>query len=566
MSVTRPIGGTGPVPWSQRPGRLRGPAGWVAAFLVAAVMFGAITPMDGQESAALDDALDAFWLAPDADAAAVAAGAVLAASKDFSVLYDRLRAGRRYTFGAMSDLAAPPLFFAPTGITSTARRNLLGLWHPFVFVVPDSYDPTRRYPVRFYLQGDTSRPASSAESGVRWLNYDALAREDSIVVFPGAWNGIPWWGAMQVDHMAAVLDQLKRAYNVDENRVFLLGSSDGGTGVYYHALVAATQWAAFLPFNGDPATLADPAVGVDTGLFASNMSNRPLLAVHGERDHIFPAASVASWMRLFERAGGQVTLRLKADYGHETRWWADEVPVMDRFMGAHPRDPLPDRVSWETTGVEHFNRAAWVVVDELGSAVDERAPETPNDVEATQLALGAGLWTDAPGRGVRIDLIQPGSPVEVGGLRNGDMIERIGDVEVSRFEQLLAAARANGGSTAEVTILRGGTRFLVQVALPAPPGPSATVGFPRERASGRIDVERRANVVDVRTRGIARFTLLLSSEKFDFSEAIRVVTNGRTSFEGMVSPSPEVLMKWAAHDNDRTMLFGHELQVTVPAD
>ena len=29
-------------------------------------------------------------------------------------------------------------------------------------------------------------------------------------------------------------------------------------------------------------------------------------------------------------------------------------------------------------------------------------------------------------------------------------------------------------------------------------------------------------------------------------------------------PAVETLLKWAARDNDRTMLFGHELTVTLP--
>jgi hypothetical protein len=42
-----------------------------------------------------------------------------------------------------------------------------------------------------------------------------------------------------------------------------------------------------------------------------------------------------------------------------------------------------------------------------------------------------------------------------------------------------------------------------------------------------------------------------------------VTVNGQTTFDGRVPPSVETLLKWAARDNDRTMLFAAELYVKV---
>jgi len=65
------------------------------------------------------------------------------------------------------------------------------------------------------------------------------------------------------------------------------------------------------------------------------------------------------------------------------------------------------------------------------------------------------------------------------------------------------------------------------------------------------------------TRGVAAFTLLLSPDQFDFSKPITVIANGRTVFNGRVQKDLRALMKWAAADNDRTMLFGAELHVDL---
>ncbi len=64
-------------------------------------------------------------------------------------------------------------------------------------------------------------------------------------------------------------------------------------------------------------------------------------------------------------------------------------------------------------------------------------------------------------------------------------------------------------------------------------------------------------------RGVGGFTLLLSPDVFDFSRPVTVVADGKTVFSGMVQKNVETLLRWAARDNDRTMLYGAELAITI---
>ena len=65
------------------------------------------------------------------------------------------------------------------------------------------------------------------------------------------------------------------------------------------------------------------------------------------------------------------------------------------------------------------------------------------------------------------------------------------------------------------------------------------------------------------TKGVAAFTLLLAPHKFDFDQPIRVVANGRKVFESRVEPDLKTLMKWAARDNDRTMVYAAEIKIKL---
>ena len=87
--------------------------------------------------------------------------------------------------------------------------------------------------------------------------------------------------------------------------------------------------------------------------------------------------------------------------------------------------------------------------------------------------------------------------------------------------------------------------------------------FEHTHPSGRVDLVRKGNTVTASTRGVAEFTLLVAPDAFDLSQPIKVVLNGRTVHDARVEPSLPVLLKWAARDNDRTMLFAAELHVKV---
>jgi hypothetical protein len=87
--------------------------------------------------------------------------------------------------------------------------------------------------------------------------------------------------------------------------------------------------------------------------------------------------------------------------------------------------------------------------------------------------------------------------------------------------------------------------------------------FERHQRSGRVDLTRIGNKVDAVSRGVAEFTLLVSPDAFDLSQAITVTANGKTVFEAKVQPSLATLLKWAAHDNDRTMLYAAEINIKL---
>jgi len=423
-------------------------------FLIfAAVTLAAAAPSD------VDRLFDNFWKADNPKAAAKATDQLLAAHLDFDALWSYLKTGRRH-------MAAP---------TGQQRMPIAVDGHLFqnVIDVPADYDPSRSWPVRVQLHGGINRPEPQEHRGPNRL----AGNPDQIYVYPTGWADTPWWSASQVDNISALLDAVKRRYNVDESRVALAGTSDGGTGAFFFAMRAPTPWSAFLPLIANMRVLASSGVEPDGELFAANMANRPFFIVNDDEDPLYPVTTVAPYVALMKNVLGVTVVFHPQHGGHDITWWPDERDAFEQFARDHARDPHPARLTWETERTDRYNRVAWLTIDELGSTPFDSAPP-----EVNAITLGDG---------------------------------------------------------------------------------SARTMFPHRHPSGRVDIVRNGNAFGAATRGVRQFTLLLSPDAIDFGRPVTVTVNGRLLFQGAVAKDPAVLLKWAARDNDRTMLYAAELKVPI---
>ena len=94
-------------------------------------------------------------------------------------------------------------------------------------------------------------------------------------------------------------------------------------------------------------------------------------------------------------------------------------------------------------------------------------------------------------------------------------------------------------------------------------GRGALAALTADGLSSAVDAVRDGNTVTVEVYHVRRFTVLISPDAFDMRSPIRVIANGEVAFEGMVRPSVETLRKWAASDEDRTMLYAAEITVEL---
>ena len=297
--------------------------------------------------------VNTFWTASSEAAIESSKSELIAAASTISELYRWLKTGPAYAQSAA------------LGQQESMRIGADGTRYPFVYLIPETYDATRSYPVEFMLHGGVSRP-QWGPGGEWWRRgYDSLKQEDRIVVVPAAWNAAFWWYENQADNLPSILRELKQTYNIDDNRVTLTGVSDGGTGAYFFAFKQSTEWAAFLPYIGHPGVLRNPQSGPGYKLYFENLMSRPLYIVNGENDPLYPVSSIEPFINILQEANIEHVFRAIEGGGHNTNWLPEEQPMIEQFKLDNPRDPFPTELRWVTDRSDRYNRNLWMRIEEL---------------------------------------------------------------------------------------------------------------------------------------------------------------------------------------------------------
>lgn len=208
------------------------------------------------------------------------------------------------------------------------------------------------------MHGGGGAPPAVNES--QWRNQvrlgQAYAPAEGIYLAPRAptdtWN---LWHQSHIDRFFdRLIENLVVLAKVNPDRVYILGYSAGGDGVYQLAPRMADRWAGAAMMGGHPNETSP-----------LGLRNLPFALQVGEKDSAYKRNQVAAeWgkkldeLRRADPGGYEHFTELHAGKGH----WMDladrkAIPWMEKFT----RNPYPDRVVWKQDDVTH-ERFYWLAV------------------------------------------------------------------------------------------------------------------------------------------------------------------------------------------------------------
>lgn len=212
----------------------------------------------------------------------------------------------------------------------------------------------------------------------QWRNQIHLYRpEEGVYVAPRApWDAWNMWFQEGIDELFEMLIQAAVAHwDVNPDKVYLLGYSAGGDGVWRMAPRMADRWAAASMMAGHPGEASQV-----------NLRNTPFMIWMGENDSAYDRNSLAvkhgaimAALHLADPAGYFHETHIVKDKGH---WMnledAQAVPWMAQFS----RNPYPEKIVWRQELVartafywlsvpsDECKHGATVVVERKGNVFD----------------------------------------------------------------------------------------------------------------------------------------------------------------------------------------------------
>jgi len=154
-----------------------------------------------------------------------------------------------------------------------------------------------------------------------------------------------------------ILIKLKEFLNIDDNRVYAYGHSDGSDGVFGFDVYRPSLFAGFVGYNSMLNQLSGD-------VYLKNMINKPFYLVHSDLDDLRPIQQTRLQIQELDSIKAPVLYKEYIGYKHEDKHLEIDRPNSLIFLNATTRNPFPKALFWETDNTS-FNSCEWLKITQL---------------------------------------------------------------------------------------------------------------------------------------------------------------------------------------------------------
>ena len=205
--------------------------------------------------------------------------------------------------------------------------------------VPKGYDKKKKYPLIVALHGLGASPSMM----MRYPGFTSLAQKYGyIVVAPMGYNRRGWYGSrgqrsfrsrprnlgeLSEKDVMNVLAIIRRDFNIDPERTYLMGHSMGGGGTWHIGMKYSSIWAALGPIA--------PAIYRSTkGL--EKIRHMPVIVVQGDKDRLVNVRIARHWVEKMKQLK-MIHQYIEVKGGGHVRPAFTELPKIFAFFNKHKR-------------------------------------------------------------------------------------------------------------------------------------------------------------------------------------------------------------------------------------
>lgn len=160
-----------------------------------------------------------------------------------------------------------------------------GLKVPYMVFVPKRYNASKPMKVIFFLHGGVN-----SINDFYYQNPDVQKepifpigeRFNAIIVYPFAKKDFGWMNQNKAfENIFTILNNVEKKYNIDKNKAYLGGMSNGGTATFWFASQKETPFKAFYAFA------SNPVLNIGAIPFENITKNHPLYTINAKDDSVF---------------------------------------------------------------------------------------------------------------------------------------------------------------------------------------------------------------------------------------------------------------------------------------
>ena len=238
---------------------------------------------------------------------------------------------------------------------------------PYGLYLPKDFDADKTYPLVIMLHGAGSnhrlamrrvfgKSNFAGENDVEASRYfPEWDNVEYIVATPYARGTTGYVGLPEADIMR-VIEECKKNFNIDENRVYLTGLSMGGGGTLYIGLTHPDLFAAI-------AAVCPAAPPATYDLFGNALNMQ--VAIHqGAIDNTVNPFYTKAIVKEMRDNGTSVEYYEYPDVGHNVWEYAYKNENVFKWFDNIVRNPFPERVRYSTKWYK-YNSAYWVLIDKM---------------------------------------------------------------------------------------------------------------------------------------------------------------------------------------------------------
>jgi predicted esterase len=447
-------------------------------------------------------------------------------------------------------------------VAMSSLEYMDGRVRPYAVYVPSGYDPARAVPAIVYLHGSVTRDEirSNPREYARRNPLRPLAEKQGwLLVTPFGQKGATWWDEIGMRGVRDILREVKRMYNVDDDRVYMGGFSDGASGAYTFAMTDPVDYAGFFCFNGH---MGIGGIDGEQSLYAPNLANKPIRAVSTDLDPLYPASEARQTIEMAASAGAEIDFHQYEGIGHQFTYASEESPVIRAFIEMHQRSRYPRSIQWETANADH-GRCGWIHIDRI-APVGAAPWHTDYNMVLTDDRVSFGLFSDDSfaGQGVRVQSLVEGKTLARSlSIRPGDIIAACNESRIDSVDDLIGfKAGIKRGDPINVTVTRGGEERRLYGRVP---DPEHLFLFGRRAPSAAVRARYADNRFELESSRLGACTLRLLPESVRLEEEVVVEGDGRVLFRGRVEPDLALLVRNFLEERDRSLLYVAALRVSL---